>query len=227
MSPHQPTSTTSKPSKLTRRPPTHGLLACPHCWLLALWSLAIIGVGAAILLARQPDNFRRYNLSSLGADDRAAPVFNGTLIATGLGLLILAILIHRLLGELQRHGRLGSWRSASLMVPLALVGLALIGAGVFQLNGHTGATLHILSSLSGLISILFLMLTPLGALGALFAWASRGLAALIAGLFALSSEHLMGTTIMEVSVIALIGAWLLYLALRLRVAAADGRPALI
>jgi hypothetical protein len=56
-------------------------------------------------------------------------------------------------------------------------------------------------------------------LGALFAWASRGLAALITTLFALSSEHLMGVTLMEVSVLLLIGAWLFYLAVRLRVAA--------
>jgi hypothetical membrane protein len=214
MSPHQPTPITPKLSRSA-----HGLLACPHCWLLALWSLAIIGIAAAIALAKHPDNFRRYNLSALGADDRAAPVFNGTLIATGIGFFILAILIYRLLGELARHGRLGTWRAASLAVPLGLVGLALVGAGIFQLNGHTEATLHTLASMSGLLSILFLMLTPLGALGALFAWASRGLAALITTLFALSSEHLMGVTLMEVSVLLLIGAWLFYLAVRLRVAA--------
>lgn len=225
MGPHQPTPTTPKLSKLRRHSRTHGLLVCPHCWLLALWSLAIIGVAAAMALAKQPDNFRRYNLSALGTDVRAAPVFNGTLITTGIGFIILAILIYRLLQELARHGRLGTWRAASLAVPLGLVGLALVGAGIFALNGHTGVTLHILASLSGLLGILFLMLTPLGALGALFAWASRGLAALIAALFALSSEHLMGTTLMEVSVIILIGTWLLCLVLRLRAAAADSPPA--
>jgi hypothetical protein len=206
----------SAPS-LRRR--AHGLFACAHCWLLALLITGAIGLAAALALAAQPDDVRHYNLSSLGADGRAAPVFNGTLIAIGTGFFILAWLTYQALRELQRHGRLGTWRAYSLAAPLALVGLALIGAAAFHLDGPRGATIHILSSAAGLATILFLMLTPLGLLGALFGWVSRTAGVVISTLFALSSEHLLAGTAMEVAVLLLISAWLFYLQMRLRIVA--------
>ena len=197
----------------------HGLFACAHCWLLAIWIAGGLGIGSALVLTTSPENVSHYNLSSLGADGRAAPVFNGTLVAIGAGFFILAWLTYQALRELQRHGRLGTWRAYSLALPLALVGLALIGAAAFHLDGPQGATIHILSSAAGLATILFLMLTPLGLLGALFGWLSRAAGAAVSALFALSSEHLLAGTAMEIAVLLLISAWLFCLQLRLRAVA--------
>ena len=183
--------------------------------------MGVLGLGAAILLAARPENVRHYNLSSLGVDERVAPLFNGTLILVGGGFFVLAFLTYRLLRELQSHGRLSAYRAYSLALPLILVGLALIGAAVFRLDGSRGGTVHIISSLLGLVTILFLMLTPLGLLGALFSWLSRATVGVIGTLFALSSEHLLASTIMEIVVLLLVSGWLLYLQLRLRALAAQ------
>ena len=67
--------------------------------------------------------------------------------------------------------------------------------------------------------MVFLMSTPLGVLGALFSWLSRSLVGIIGALLALTTEHLLTVTIMEISVLLLISAWLLCLQLRLRAVA--------
>jgi len=64
-----------------------GLFACAHCWLLTLWTMGVLGLGAAICWPPGQRMSRHYNLSSLGVDERVAPLFNGTLILVGGGFL--------------------------------------------------------------------------------------------------------------------------------------------
>jgi len=63
------------------------------------------------------------------------------------------------------------------------------------------------------------MLTPPGFLGVLFGWVSRATAATIGGLLALSGEHLLAYTLMEIGILTLVGFWLCWLQIRLRASA--------
>lgn len=197
-----------------------GIFSCAHCWSLALMSLSILGLGAAIAFAHSPEKVERYNLSVLGVDPRAAPVFNGTLIAIGLGFFILALLTGRVLQEIQRHGRLGIRHSRVLIGALIVVGIAWIVAGLFRQDSQMSAAVHQTASFAAALVVVGLMLTPPGFLGALFGWASRGLVGVLGGLFALSNEHLIAYAVMELAIFFLIGLWLCWFQIRLRAALA-------
>jgi hypothetical protein len=160
-------------------------------------------------------------LSTLGVDDRAAPLFNGTLITVGAGFFVLAFLTYRVLHEIQRHGRLNTPRLYTLTLPLLFIGAALILAGCFHVDDGPASDIHILASASSLVTVLILMLTPPGFLGVLFGWVSRASAATIGGLLALSGEHLLTYTLMEIGILALVGFWFCWLPIRLRASAAS------
>jgi len=198
---------------------THGLLHCPHCWSLGLWLIGLLGVGFSLLITSTPRRVEDGSLSTLGVDGRAAPLFNGTLITVGAGFFVLAFLTYRILHEMQRHQRLNTPRLYTLTLPLIFIGAALILAGCFHLDDGPASDIHILASASSLATVLILMLTPPGFLGVLFGWVSRATAATIGGLLALSGEHLLAYTLMEIGILTLAGFWLCWLQIRLRASA--------
>ena len=202
---------------------THGLLRCPHCWSLGLWLVGLLGIISSLLVTSTPQRVEEGSLSTLGVDGRAAPLFNGTLITVGLGFFVLAFLTYRVLREMQRHQRLNTSRLYALTLPLIFIGAALILAGSFHLDDGPASDIHILASASSLITVIVLMLTPPGFLGVLFQWTSRGLVATIGGLLALSGEHLLTYTLMEIGILVVVGLWLCWWQIRLH-ASADQMP---
>jgi hypothetical protein len=198
---------------------SHGLLRCPHCWSLGLWAIGLLGIVSSLLVTSTPRRVEEGSLSTLGVDGRAATLFNGTLITVGLGFFVLAFLTYRVLHEMQRHKRLNTPRLYTLTLPLIFIGAALILAGCFHLDGASSTHIHILASTSSLATVIILMLTPPGFLGVLFGWTSRGSAAAIGGLLALSGEHLLTYTFMEIAVLILVGLWFCWLQIRLHASA--------
>lgn len=192
-----------------------GLLTCAHCWLLTLGSLITIGVGLALLLTTSPQNLA-YNLSSLGVDERVAPLFNGAFMATGLGLLILAFMTRRSLLELQRRGRRNGLGALVQIGGLIMLGLSLTAIGLFRIDQPVLATIHGLASRMAILSGALLMLGAPAFLGLLFQWGSRLLTGAMGGMFALSGVHRLSYTVIEVAVLILVGIWLYWFQTRLR-----------
>ena len=204
---------------IERSRPSHGLLRCPHCWSLGLWLVGLLGIGCSLLITSTPQRVEDGSLSTLGVDGRAAPLFNGTLITVGLGFFVLAFLTYRVLHEMQRHNRLNTSRLYTLTLPLIFIGAALILAGCFHLDDAPGTRIHIIASTSSLVTVVILMLTLPGFLGVLFQWISRVTAATIGGLLALSGEHIVTYTLMEIGILTLVGVWFCWLQIRLRASA--------
>jgi hypothetical protein len=192
----------------------------PRCWLTAMTVVVLLGGGLALSRATETQWQAGTPLSRLGVDDGAAGTVTFTLIGLGIMLLGLGVSLDRTFASLRSTGRLHPRADWVLLVGFLVAGIAAAATGLFPITTKVSTTIH---NVAGFTIPIVLMASVVGArlalgtLGRSFDTASVLITLSVISLFVASVRlHLLPYVEMEVTCLALVGAWLWIFEARLR-----------
>jgi hypothetical protein len=200
---------------LQNEQPTTRLAAAvrsPRSWLIAMTIVGLIGGGMAISRATETQWQVGTPVSRLGVDDGAAGTVTFTLLGLGIILLALGVSLDRIFASLRSAGRLHPKAASLLPVGFLVAGIAVAVTGLFPIDSRASTDIH---NLAGFAIPIVLMCTvvgarvALGSLGPPFDRASAVIVVSVIGLFLATVQvHLLPYVVMELTCLALVGAWL-------------------